>query len=225
VELLKITKDTGKICAYCGKEITDEGDLTLDHVVPLSKGGKNSSDNLVIACKACNGEKSNLDVDKYSRFIKIMSLMTQNNDNGIITDTIGGLKEIVKNFNDELKELKKRKSARERKRTAVLESMMYEKFNVVRGYDYAKLLRDLTEEIYNLSLTIAQMNAVFNKLSPAFAFLNNTEPETIKKNALKDMRNSVISNYYNSQENDKPKEQPSLSGLIEKSEIAEPKAQ
>lgn len=40
-------------CQYCG---TDR-DLTLDHVIPRSKGGKSSWNNLVTACKRCNAGK------------------------------------------------------------------------------------------------------------------------------------------------------------------------
>ncbi|SHM43425.1 5-methylcytosine-specific restriction endonuclease McrA [Cyclobacterium lianum] len=40
-------------CQYCG---TDKG-LTLDHVVPRSKGGKTSWKNLVTACHRCNTVK------------------------------------------------------------------------------------------------------------------------------------------------------------------------
>jgi hypothetical protein len=40
-------------CQYCG---THE-DLTLDHVMPKSRGGKSSWDNLVTACRGCNSKK------------------------------------------------------------------------------------------------------------------------------------------------------------------------
>jgi 5-methylcytosine-specific restriction endonuclease McrA len=40
-------------CAYCGKEAK----LTLDHVIPLAKGGKHSIDNVVPACIHCNDSK------------------------------------------------------------------------------------------------------------------------------------------------------------------------
>lgn len=40
-------------CHYCGKEAK----LTLDHVIPLSKGGKHSKDNVVAACRRCNSSK------------------------------------------------------------------------------------------------------------------------------------------------------------------------
>ena len=40
-------------CQYCGSE----KDLTLDHLVPRSKGGKSIWTNLVTACKRCNSKK------------------------------------------------------------------------------------------------------------------------------------------------------------------------
>jgi 5-methylcytosine-specific restriction endonuclease McrA len=41
------------ICQYCG----DSGNLTLDHLIPKSKGGKTNWTNLVTACKPCNAKK------------------------------------------------------------------------------------------------------------------------------------------------------------------------
>ena len=43
----------GHECAYCGGRAT-----TLDHVVPRSRGGDNSFDNLVAACGRCNQRKA-----------------------------------------------------------------------------------------------------------------------------------------------------------------------
>ena len=44
-------------CQYCNTPYT-KANLTLDHVVPLSKGGKTSWTNIVAACKSCNGRKA-----------------------------------------------------------------------------------------------------------------------------------------------------------------------
>jgi 5-methylcytosine-specific restriction endonuclease McrA len=35
------------------------GDLTLDHVVPRSRGGRTSWDNVVCCCRRCNAKKGN----------------------------------------------------------------------------------------------------------------------------------------------------------------------
>ena len=41
------------VCLYCGNSFSD-GDLTRDHVVPLSRRGRDTWDNVVAACKRCN---------------------------------------------------------------------------------------------------------------------------------------------------------------------------
>ena len=54
-------------CVYCGDSHVKT--LTLDHVIPQSKGGKNSWDNLVTACKRCNSEKADLTLEEYGKEI------------------------------------------------------------------------------------------------------------------------------------------------------------
>lgn len=43
-------------CQYCGKHSRE---LTLDHVIPRSRGGQSTWENLVACCRACNGKKGN----------------------------------------------------------------------------------------------------------------------------------------------------------------------
>ena len=43
-------------CQYCGEKKT-AGELTLDHILPRSRGGDNSPVNVVTACVACNNRK------------------------------------------------------------------------------------------------------------------------------------------------------------------------
>ena len=45
-------------CQYCG-EMFDAKDLTIDHVIPRSQGGKTSWENCVSACHECNSRKAN----------------------------------------------------------------------------------------------------------------------------------------------------------------------
>jgi 5-methylcytosine-specific restriction endonuclease McrA len=47
------------ICHYCGREFPPS-DLTLDHIVPLIRGGKTKRGNVVPACKECNNQKKYL---------------------------------------------------------------------------------------------------------------------------------------------------------------------
>lgn len=43
-------------CYYCGKSFSPRS-LTMDHIVPLSRGGKSKKGNVVPACKDCNNKK------------------------------------------------------------------------------------------------------------------------------------------------------------------------
>jgi hypothetical protein len=45
------------ICAYCAEEFKDH-QLTIDHVLPRSRGGKNTWVNTVSSCKPCNTRKA-----------------------------------------------------------------------------------------------------------------------------------------------------------------------
>ena len=44
-------------CQYCGTTVT-EVTATLDHVLPVSKGGKTTWENSATACKSCNYKKA-----------------------------------------------------------------------------------------------------------------------------------------------------------------------
>lgn len=55
VDLLKQIKERDKICQRC---LTDKN-LTFDHIVPVSKGGKATLENLQILCNPCNASKGN----------------------------------------------------------------------------------------------------------------------------------------------------------------------
>lgn len=57
-ERAKILERSGGKCLCCGKQLKPE-DFTVDHVVPLSRGGTNDIENLVALCFNCNSFKSN----------------------------------------------------------------------------------------------------------------------------------------------------------------------
>jgi 5-methylcytosine-specific restriction enzyme A len=47
------------ICHYCDEKFKAK-DLTMDHIVPVSRGGKSNKGNIVACCKECNNEKKYL---------------------------------------------------------------------------------------------------------------------------------------------------------------------
>lgn len=63
-----LTKSNG-VCAKCGKKLTVDT-MTVEHVVPLSKGGQNHIQNLLALCEKCNQEKNNMVVGKnYYKYV------------------------------------------------------------------------------------------------------------------------------------------------------------
>ncbi len=54
-----IMERDGYRCCHCGKRETDENLLEIDHIIPISKGGKSVYDNLQTLCHKCNVEKGN----------------------------------------------------------------------------------------------------------------------------------------------------------------------
>ncbi len=46
-------------CHYCGSDVSP-GALTMDHIVPVSRGGKTTKGNVVPCCKDCNNKKKQL---------------------------------------------------------------------------------------------------------------------------------------------------------------------
>ncbi len=51
-------KERGR-CHYCNRKV-GPGELTMDHIVPLVRGGKSTKSNIVPACKECNNRKKYL---------------------------------------------------------------------------------------------------------------------------------------------------------------------
>lgn len=67
----KRRRSTG-ICHYCGKNFPPK-ELTMDHVVPIARGGRSTKGNLVPCCKTCNTEKKQMLPTEWEAFMKSLS--------------------------------------------------------------------------------------------------------------------------------------------------------
>ncbi len=52
-------KTASGACYYCGKKVAHQ-ELSMDHLVPLARGGRSTKGNLVPSCKACNTLKKTM---------------------------------------------------------------------------------------------------------------------------------------------------------------------
>ena len=64
-EVQQMVRDQGRICAYC--EASLNGSYHVDHMIPLSRGGRNDWTNLAIACENCNLSKGSMTVEEFFR--------------------------------------------------------------------------------------------------------------------------------------------------------------
>ncbi len=58
----EVLRRDGFKCQYCGKGDEEAKQLHVDHIHPISKGGDNSMDNLITACRECNLGKSDTEI-------------------------------------------------------------------------------------------------------------------------------------------------------------------
>ncbi len=82
-----IFRRDGHKCQYCGTT----KDLTLDHLIPRSKGGKSSWTNLVTACKKCNAKKGDDPLEKTG--MKLKSVPTKPSYISFLRSANGALRE------------------------------------------------------------------------------------------------------------------------------------
>lgn len=58
-------------CHWCGNHFPPE-ELTMDHIVPVTRGGKASRNNVVPACKECNNRKKYLLPMEWKEYLQRM---------------------------------------------------------------------------------------------------------------------------------------------------------
>ena len=75
----RIYKRDGWKCVYC----ESKKNLTIDHVIPKSRGGKNTWSNLVTCCNSCNARKGDKTPEESG-----MSLKTQPTEPSIFSDIV-----------------------------------------------------------------------------------------------------------------------------------------
>lgn len=57
------------VCHYCGRP-TSPKELTMDHIVPIARGGRSTKGNVVAACKECNNAKKQLLPMEWEEYLK-----------------------------------------------------------------------------------------------------------------------------------------------------------
>ncbi len=58
----------GGHCGACARDNLRKSDLTVDHIVPIRRGGRNSRQNAQVMCLSCNSKKGDA-VNLYDKFV------------------------------------------------------------------------------------------------------------------------------------------------------------
>lgn len=61
----KLIEQNGPVCYLCLNTFNSKKDITLDHIIPKSKGGAYDIHNLRLAHEKCNHAKKNLSLEEY----------------------------------------------------------------------------------------------------------------------------------------------------------------
>lgn len=61
----RVIERDGYYCVYCDEDLHD-GEIHLDHVIPESRGGSTTYDNLQVTCRKCNLAKGILNEDEFT---------------------------------------------------------------------------------------------------------------------------------------------------------------
>lgn len=70
-DVLNKLQEQGGACFYCGCDVTVNH--TVDHYVPVSKGGSNGPENIVIACQKCNYSKQDKLPGEFFKYLQEVS--------------------------------------------------------------------------------------------------------------------------------------------------------
>jgi len=64
IEVIRLWVAAGKQCSYCDVVMTEQPDP--DHVIPLSRGGRNDMGNILPCCHLCNSDRCDMTLDEWA---------------------------------------------------------------------------------------------------------------------------------------------------------------
>ena len=69
----RVLERDGYYCVYCDEDLRD-AEIHMDHVIPESKGGPTSYDNLQVTCRKCNLAKGVLSESEFTGRLRIRAM-------------------------------------------------------------------------------------------------------------------------------------------------------
>lgn len=131
-------------CVYCGKQIIDKkNDLTVDHILPVSRGGKTEESNLAICCSKCNKDKSDMTKEEYNDYLHKVEELKNNETLISIQNMIEENIKIIIKYNDACKVIGEKTKEKKELEKIILDL----NFNAAEGYNLCRDLKNVLIEI------------------------------------------------------------------------------
>lgn len=171
-------------CSYCGKTITNKEELTVDHKIPVSRGGTTVESNLAISCYKCNNEKSDMTDEEYSAFkLKQQELCESLEISGLLSSLISTYNQIIERAGS----INTDCVAAEKEIERLENELVNSKFNASEGYSIAKRLKDALMKRNKLR----NQKEAYNSLH---SLVGNNKKQLISTNER--IMQSLLANHY-----------------------------
>ena len=132
-----------KECGYCGKKLTDAG-TTIDHKNPHSRAGATIESNLILSCKECNTEKSDMNQEEYTDYLKLKEITFNNN---IILKELNNLILTYKNIINIYLKNSEEISKLYKDRNEIEKIMRDDTYNASQGFCLCRDMRDTLKSL------------------------------------------------------------------------------
>lgn len=172
-----------KVCYYCKKSITNEKELTVDHLIPLSRGGKDDKTNMVISCRKCNFEKGDLTEEEYIRF-------NEDYESFEVKKAINDLLELYESIVEKSTKINKEYVELEKSIVDLEKKIMNSKFSASEGYKLVISFREALIKKNNLEKLRQAYNALHSCVGSSKKALLKVE-ENIRSNIFRDYYSQI----------------------------------
>ncbi|MDU5261347.1 MAG: HNH endonuclease, partial [Clostridium celatum] len=148
--LINNIKKSNKRCYYCNHGVK-ESYRTIDHKIPVSRGGFTIPENLVMSCEKCNIEKGFLTEEEYREYKEIADMRVSKN---IKVSTLTALINSYKNESDKVRKEKDKLIKLNNEIAKIQLTIRDSKFSASYGYKLCKMLQDnlVEREVVNKNI-------------------------------------------------------------------------
>ena len=191
LKLIEKVKEENTTCYYCGDPLKSKN-RTIDHKIPISRGGQTTLDNLVVSCKRCNEEKGMMNDEEYLGFLEKFRKYI---DEDINFNELKDIKTKYQGILDRHKELCENHRLIGCEVRKVQDIIMVMKMNAADGYILARDLQKLLNEqneIKKQKESIAKLRDMainqINEISKNMTALADTVRSNYRNDVIRNIR-------------------------------------